>query len=163
MNVKLIAIAALGKNREIGLNGSLPWSLPAEYRHFKSTVFGKYVLMGRKNFEAHGCKVEGAHPIVLTRDRKFAHENALVFNTIQEALGFMEESKLPELYVIGGAEIYQLALPFVCEFLWTEVDYQGPADTFFPDFSPFVWTIVSQQVHAGWKLRRMIKIPQKLE
>jgi dihydrofolate reductase len=162
MKVKLIAIAALGKNREIGLDGKLPWSLAEEYEHFKRTVKGKYVLVGRRNFELHGQDVEGAYPLVLTHQREYQHPNALVFRDLFEVLSYLEDAEIEELFVMGGAEIYKLTLPYVSEFLWTEVDYEGPADTYFPDFSGFAWNKISEERHAGWKLRRMVKVPQKL-
>lgn len=162
MKVKLIAIAALGKNREIGLNGALPWSIPDEYQHYLQTVKGQYVLIGRKNFEINGSDVEGAYPLVLTRSRNYQHENALVFNDILEVLSYAEDAELEKIYVVGGAEIYKLALPYVSEFLWTEVNYSGPADTYFPDFSLFEWTKISEETHKDWKLRRLVKVPRSL-
>lgn len=162
MNVKLIAVAALGKNREIGLKGSLPWDLPEDYAHFKNTIKNKYVLIGRKNFEHHGYKVEGAHPLVITRNKNYKHKNAQSFTSVEDAITFLQESEVPELYVIGGAAIYELAMPFVSEFLWSEVDYTGPADTYFPDFSSYAWTKLGEESHEGWKLNRLFKIPKSV-
>lgn len=162
MNVKLIAIAALGKNRQIGLDGKLPWNIPDEYQHYLKTVKDQYVLIGRKNLELNGGDIEGAYPLVLTRNPNYQNKKALVFRDIFEVISYAEDAEIERLFVIGGAEIYQLALPFISEFLWTEVDYDGPADTYFPDFSSFQWTKVSEKSHSGWKLRTLIKIPQKL-
>jgi dihydrofolate reductase len=161
MNVKLIAIAALGKNREIGLNGKLPWQVPDEYAHFLKTVKGQYVLISRKNLELNGGDIEGALPLVLTRDTTYQNNNALMFRDILEVISYAEDAELEKIYVIGGGEIYQLALPYISEFLWSEIDYNGPADTYFPDFSAFQWTKISEEKHPGWKLRRLVKIPQQ--
>lgn len=161
MNVKLIAIAALGKNRQIGLRGALPWDMPEDYAHYKNTVKGKYVLIGRKNFEHHGYKVEGSIPLVITRDKAYKHKDVLRFTSIADALAFLEESEVETAYVIGGAKIYELALPYVSEFLWSDIDYDGPADRFFPDFSSFQWTKLSEEEHKGWRLNRLLKIPQR--
>lgn len=160
MKVKFIAIAALGKNREIGLNGSLPWSIPDEYQHFLNTIKGQYVLVGRKNFELHGKDVDGAYPLVMTRNRHYQAPNALTFHDFMEVISYAEDAELEKIYVIGGAEIYKEAMPYLSEFLWTEVDYSGPADTYFPDFSGYEWTKLSEEVHRSWKLRRLIKIPK---
>jgi dihydrofolate reductase len=162
MKVKLIAIAALGKNREIGLGGKLPWHIPDEYAHYLKTVKDQYVVIGRKNFESNGGDVEGAYPLVLSRDPHFQSENALVFRDFLEVLSYAEDAELEKLYIVGGAEIYRLALPYLSEFLWTEVDYTGPADTYFPDFSSFHWEKISEETHSDWKLRHLVKIPKKL-
>jgi dihydrofolate reductase len=161
MNVKLIAIAALGKNREIGLNGKLPWQLPDEYAHFLKTVKDQYVLISRKNLELNGGDIPGALPLVLTRDTTYQNNNALMFRDILEVISYAEDAELEKIYVIGGGEIYKLALPYISEFLWSEIDYNGPADTYFPDFSSFQWTKISEEKHSGWKLRRLVKIPQQ--
>ncbi|HXH74016.1 MAG TPA: dihydrofolate reductase [Bacteriovoracaceae bacterium] len=159
MKVKLIAIAALGKNREIGLNGKVPWDLPDEYARFRETIKGQYVIIGRKNFELHGKKVNGAHPLVLTLGSHYEAPNALVFQNIVEIISYAEGRNIEKLYVMGGGQIYKLALPYLSEFLWTEVDYSGPADSYFPDFSMFDWTQVSEENHQTWKLRHLVKIP----
>src|SRR5688500_15116862 len=125
MNVKLIAIAALGKNREIGLQGKVPWDLPDEYARFKETIQGQYVLIVRKNFELNSMEVSGAFPLVLSRQPTYLAPKALVFQDIMEVISYAEDSELEKIYVMGGAEIYRIALPYVSEFLWTEVDYQG--------------------------------------
>ncbi len=163
MKVQWIAIAALGKNREIGLKGKLPWNLPEEYAHFQKTILGEYVLIGRKNFEAHGGKIPGSHPLILTKDRNFSSPHAKTFNDVAAVAQYAEENQLKRLYVMGGAEIYQLTLPYWDEFLWTEVDYVGPADAYFPEFSHYPWELVREEAHAGWKLFHLRKIPDGQE
>lgn len=155
MNVKLIAIAALGKSRQIGLQDGLPWDIPEEYEHFRKTVRDHYVIIGRRNFELHGGKVEGAYPLLITRNPSRVKSDAPAFESIEAALDFLEGKKVEVAYVIGGAEIYRLALPHVDEFLWTEVDYDGPADTYFPEFLQLDWKILEEQHHSGWSLRRL--------
>lgn len=162
MNVKLIAIAALGKNREIGHKDKLPWNLPDEYEHFKRSIKDHFVLIGRKNFELHQRKVEGARPIVLTRDTSYRSEGAEVFQDLTQVMEFLESRKEDSAFVIGGAEIYKLTLPYLSEFLWTEVEYSGDADKFFPDFSMYDWKQTHEEKHPGWSLRKLIKTPQDL-
>ncbi len=101
MNVKLIAIAALGKNRQIGLNGKVPWDLPDEYAQFLATIKDQYVLLGRKNFELHGKDVQGAYPLVLSRDPRYQAEKALVFQDILEVISYAEDSEIETIYVMG--------------------------------------------------------------
>lgn len=158
MNVKFIAIAALGKNREIGLNGKLPWIIPSEYQHYKDTVKGQYVLVGRKNFELNGSDIEGAVPLVLSR-HPYSHPKAVVFRSMDEVRSYAEEKKIETIYVIGGSEIYQVTLPFLSEFLCSIVDYEGPADTYFPPYLHYEWEVLHQEVHPNWSLYHMKKRP----
>jgi dihydrofolate reductase len=159
MKVKLIAIAALGKNREIGLNGSLPWSIPDEYEHFKKTVNGQYVLIGRKNFESHGEDIAGTKAIVLTKSTDYSPANAVVANSLDEVIEYADNNNIEKIYVIGGAEIYALALPLISEFYCSVVDYEGPADKFFPEYMFYEWEVLEQQVHEKWSLYHMKKRP----
>lgn len=156
MNVKLIAIAALGKSRQIGLHGHLPWSIPDEYRHFQETVRGQHVLIGRKNFESHNGDVKGAIPIILTQSSDFKSENGTILHDMDQVLTYAKENMLERIYVIGGAEIYRLTLPYLSEFLWSEVDYDGPADSWFPEFQHMPWQKVSEETHPRWTIRRLV-------
>lgn len=158
MKVKFIAIAALGINRQIGLNGKLPWSIPEEYEHFKKTIKGQYVLIGRKNYEAHGSDVDGAMPLVLTR-KPYSNENAIVFSSVEGVLEYAADMNIEKIYVIGGGEIYKLLLPYISEFLCSVVDYDGPADTYFPEYLFYEWEMLNQEKHSDWTLFHMKKIP----
>lgn len=158
MTVKFIAIAALGKNREIGLDGHLPWSMPDEYQHYLDTVKGHYVLIGRKNFESNLGDVEGAMPLVLTR-RPYSHPNAIVFSSMSGVKEYAEEMDIKTIFVVGGAEIYQLTLPLISEFYCSIVDYEGPADTYFPEYMFYEWEMKNQVVHDKWTMYHMTKKP----
>lgn len=154
MKVKFIAIAAHGKNRQIGLNGKLPWSLPDEYEHFKKTVKDQYVLIGRKNFELHGNDVEGTKAaLVMSRSQADA------FNTMTEVIAFAEKNSIDTIFVIGGAEIYDLTLPYISEFYCSVVDYDGPADKYFPEYRSYEWEMLSEEIHEKWTLYHMRKRP----
>lgn len=153
MSVQFIAIAALGKNREIGLNGKLPWDIPEEYDHFKMTIKGQYVLIGRKNFELHEKEIAGVKPLVLSRTCPD------YFSNMREILEHAEEHSIDKIYVIGGAEIYALTLPYVSEFICSIVDYDGPADTFFPEYLFYEWEILKNENHKNWSLYVMKKRP----
>lgn len=158
MTVKFIAISALGKNREIGLNGHIPWSIPDEYQHYKDTVKGHHVLIGRKNFESNNGDVEGAKPIVMTRN-PFTHPNAVSFSTMNDVIAYADQNKIEKIFVVGGAEIYKLTLPYLSEFICSIVDYDGPADTYFPEYMFYEWEVIDQQVHDKWTMYHFKKIP----
>lgn len=153
MNVKFIAISALGKQRQIGLNGGIPWDLPDEYAHYKETVKGQYVLIGRKNFELNGGDVEGTKPLVMSR----SHPDS--FKDMNQVIEFAGKNKIETIYVIGGAEIYSLTLPYISEFLCSVVDYEGPADKYFPEYMFYEWEMLSEEVHEKWTLYHMKKHP----
>lgn len=158
MKVKFIAIAALGPNREIGLNGELPWNIPDEYAHYKKTVQGHYVLIGRKNFEANGGDVEGTKPIVLSR-HDYTSPTAVCLKTMEQVVKYAEDNAIETIFVVGGAEIYNLTLPYLSEFYCSVVDYEGPADTYFPEYMSYEWEMVNQEIHEKWTLYHMKKRP----
>lgn len=158
MKVKFIAIAALGKNRQIGLDGKLPWSIPDEYEHYLKTVKGHYVLIGRKNYESNGSDVEGAMPLVLTR-QPYSHPNAIVFSSMDGIIEYAEEMNIEKIFVVGGGEIYNLTLPYLSEFICSVVDYDGPADTYFPEYTFYEWEVVNQEIHDQWSMYHMKKRP----
>ena len=159
MKVKFIAIAALGKNREIGIQGKLPWNIPAESNHYKSAIKGQYVLIGRKNFELNGGDIEGAMPIVLTKNTEFSSPNAIVCNSMEDVVNYAEDMDIKTIYVIGGGEVYNLTLPYLSEFLCSIVDYEGPADTYFPQYMSYEWEVINTKIHDEWTLYHMIKRP----
>lgn len=161
MKVKFVAIAALGKNREIGLNGELPWDIPEEYESYKKRVKGQYVLIGRKNFEQNDSDVEGAMPLVLTR-HPYSHPNALVFSSLEGVIEYAEEMEIEKVFVVGGGEIYKLTLPYLSEFYCSIVDYEGPADTYFPEYMFYEWEMLEQEVHDKWTMYHMKKKPDFL-
>ncbi len=163
MNVKLIAIAALGKSRQIGLKNKLPWSISEESDFFYETIKNQYVLIGRKNFELHGGDVSGAYPLVLSQNPNFSSPNALIFKNLLDVLTYAQDAELEKIYVMGGADIYALTLPYVSEFLWSEINYDGEADSFFPDFSEYSWNKISEKKFNNWTLKHLIKKPTKLE
>lgn len=159
MSVKFIAIAALGKNREIGLKGHIPWSIPDEYKHYQDTVKDQYVLVGRKNFECHQGDIQGAKPIIMTRGT-YHHEKAVaVVSTVTDVIKFAEDHQIKTIYIVGGAEIYNLTLPYLSEFICSIVDYEGPADTYFPEYMFYEWEVKNQEVHDKWSMYHLIKIP----
>lgn len=153
MRTKFIAIAALGKNRELGLNGKVPWNIPEEYEHFKNAIQGQHVLIGRKNFEHHGQRIEGATPLVLSKS------NPAYFQNMDQILEHAEQNEIDTIYVMGGAEIYELTLPYISEFLCSIVDYEGPADKYFPEYLFYEWEVLDQEIHEEWTLYHLKKRP----
>lgn len=151
-STRLILIAAMGKERQIGLHGKLPWSIPSEYAHYENTVRGHYLIMGRKNFEAHKKDVQIGIPLVLSR-----RESADTFTSPEEIIKFLENKKVDKAYVIGGEEIYRVFMPFAHEILLSEVDYNGPADTYFPEIDQNDWQLKKKETFEDYALNHWIK------
>ena len=126
----------MGKNREIGLEGRMPWHLPAELQHFKRTTMGKAILMGRKTWQAIGRPLPGRQNIVISRNPDFRAEGADVSASLSAAL---ELSQNEEIMVIGGGQLYELALPLAQRMVLTMIDIEPQADTWFPEWKEDEW------------------------
>jgi len=131
-------IAAMARNRAIGLAGAMPWRLPGELRHFKETTMGKPIVMGRKTWESIGRALPGRQNIVVTRNRDYRAENCLVVQSLSLAIDGAEGD---EIMVIGGGQLYRQALP--------AADRMAPAaDTWFPEWNESEWTEISRRSQA---------------
>lgn len=133
-------IVAADRNRAIGRAGAMPWHLPDDLRHFKQQTLGKPILMGRRTFEAIGKALPGRRNLVLSRSASVidAHPEIEVVYSLRQALDLCADS--PELMVIGGGEVYALALPLATTLWLTEVDTAVvDADAWFPAWDPDEW------------------------
>lgn len=139
----IFLISARAANGVIGVDGKLPWHLPADLRHFKALTMGKPMIMGRKTFESFPAPLPGRRHIVLTRDRDWQAEGAEVVHSIEDALACAGEG---EVAVIGGAQIYAQFLSHASRIELTEVhdDYGG--DTYFPILSD-EWHEIARTSH----------------
>lgn len=145
MSAELFLILARADDGGIGLDGSLPWHLPADLKRFKALTMGKPMIMGRKTFDSFPSPLPGRRHIVLTRDKHWRAHGAEVAHSVGEALALAGDSAVA---VIGGAEIYGLFLPHAEWIELTEVHGSFPADTFLPPFGP-EWREVSREDHPA--------------
>lgn len=136
-------IAAMSRNRVIGIGNRLPWYLPEDLKHFKRLTLGKPLVMGRKTFESIGRALPGRLNIVITRDIDYRHDGIRVCHSLDEALQLADHQALidaaDEIMVMGGGEIYQLALPAADRLHLTEVAVELDGDAFFPRVDPTQW------------------------
>jgi dihydrofolate reductase len=123
-------IAAVARDGGIGRAGQLLVRLPDDLPRFKRTTMGAPIVMGRKTWDSIGRALPGRTNIVVTRDQAFRAPGGEVAASLDDALALAAAA--PRVYVIGGAQIYALALPLADELLLTEIDAEFPADTFFP-------------------------------
>ncbi len=146
--MKISLVAAMDRNRVIGMRGALPWHLPADLRHFKQLTLGKPLLMGRKTWESlPGILPDRAH-LVLTRDLEYRADGARVVHRVEDALN--EATRLAdELMVIGGGEIYRLFLPMADRLYLTEVDTEVKGDAWFPELVAGDWEEMARVHHPA--------------
>jgi dihydrofolate reductase len=140
-------------SRVIGRGGGLPWRLSADLKRFKALTKGHHLVMGRKTFESIGRPLPGRTSIVLTRQpaSNWAHSAAasdfLTAASLDEALS--RAAGDDEVFVVGGAEIYILALPRADRLYVTWVDADVEGDTFFPQVDWAQWRLVSEESHSA--------------
>ncbi len=143
MPMKISLIAALAENRVIGRDNMLPWRLPNDLQYFKAVTLGKPVIMGRKTWESLGRPLPGRTNIVITRRPGYAPAGARVVWSFDDALELAAQvarlDGVDECLVIGGAEIYALALPRCDRLYLTEVHATVEGDAFFPAFKHAQW------------------------
>ncbi len=142
-------IAAIGKNRAIGKANQLLWHLPNDFKHFKETTMGKPVIMGQRTFESIGRPLPGRQNIVLSQDASFHPEGCSVVKDIDSALSLARDSGQEEIFIIGGGMVYASFLPLAHRMYLTLVDASPEGDTYFPEWNPAEWKIVSSEEHPA--------------
>ncbi len=146
---RLSLIAALAKNRVIGIDNRLPWKLPEDLAHFKALTLGHPILMGRKTFESLGRPLPGRRNIVITRNVNYPPAGCEIATSIPAAIDLCAETD--EIFFIGGAALYKQVLPLVDRLYLTEVQTEAQGDAWFPEFDRAVFTEISRDSHIGEK------------
>ncbi|MGO3345352.1 MAG: type 3 dihydrofolate reductase [Marinomonas sp.] len=149
----LSLIVAMSKNHVIGINNSLPWHLPNDLKYFKQATMGKPIVMGRKTFESIGKPLPGRRNIVITRDKEYKAEGVDVVHSLEAAISLGEDVCLingyEEVMVIGGAQIYQLALEKADRLYITHVDAEIAGDAYFPDVEWPSFTLMAEEAFTA--------------
>ena len=147
--MRITLMAAMAENRVIGRDNTLPWHLPEDLARFKRRTEGHVVIMGRRTFESVGRPLPNRRSIVITRKRDYHPPGAEIARSLEEALERARESKSDEVFILGGAEIYTLALPEVDRLELTIVHADVSGDTFFPECDLSEWTLIDEQRHEA--------------
>lgn len=135
-------VVAMSRNRCIGREGGLPWHIPEDLRHFREVTTGHAIIMGRKTHQSIGKPLKDRRNIVITRQKGLDLPGCELAASFSEALTMARESdEMP--MVIGGASIYEMALPQVTRMFVTELDMEVEGDTFFPPLVPGEWMQVA--------------------
>ncbi len=140
----IVFVLARADNGVIGVDGRLPWRLPADLKRFKALTIGKPMLMGRKTFESFPAPLPGRRHIVLTRDRGWSAPGAEVAHDVDSALALAGDG---ELSVVGGAEIYALLLDRADRIELTEVHLAPDGDAVVPAFTG--WREIARAAHPA--------------
>jgi len=140
-------IVAMDEGRMIGRDNALPWHLPEDLKRFKAITMGKPILMGRKTFESIGKPLPGRVNLVLTRSRDWQRDGVIVVHSLDEARARVGD--VAELVVIGGEEVFKLALPLAQRIYLTEVEARIEGDTIFPPFERTHWREVERRIHPA--------------
>ena len=132
---QISAIASIGKNRELGRNNELIWRIPDDFKRMKELTDGKPIIMGRKTHESIGRPLPNRLNIIITRDKNYVADGCTVVHSLDEAVGVATAFGGDEIFIFGGAQIYNEALPQTYRLYLTIVNDEAlDADTFFPPF-----------------------------
>jgi dihydrofolate reductase len=144
---RVAIVAALARNRAIGRDNGMPWRLPEDLKRFKRLTMGHSVIMGRKTFESIGSPLAGRSNIVITRSPDWSRPGCLVARSLGAALAAVGKSR--DAFVIGGSQIYALAMPLAQRLYMTEIERDFDGDAFFPEFDRSQWREVSRERRAS--------------
>ena len=146
---RISLIAAMARNRTIGIDNRLPWRLPADLKRFKALTRGHTLVMGRKTFESLNGPLPWRTTVVVTRREDYAPAGVLVAHSLAEALERAREVESEEIFIAGGEEIFRLGLDLADRLQLTHIDQDFPGDTFFPEFDASAWRLVEREDHAA--------------
>jgi dihydrofolate reductase len=153
--MKISAVVAMAQNRVIGSKGKLPWVLPADLKRFREITIDHPIIMGRKTFESIGRLLPKRRNIIVTRDMDYRVMGAQVCHSLDQAI---QEAELAvqeltdadkEIFIIGGAQIYELSLPRLDRIYLTVIHRDIEGDTHFPPLDGFEFVEASQEGHRS--------------
>jgi dihydrofolate reductase len=149
--MRVSIIVAIGENRVIGFDGTMPWHIPGDLKYFKEKTMGKPVIMGRRTFQSIGKPLPGRTNIILSRDQSFQAVGATVVADRKEALAVAEQAEGggDEIMVIGGAKVYTHFADLTDRIYLTQIHAKPDGNTFFHSFDLNQWIEISRQKHDG--------------
>jgi dihydrofolate reductase len=145
--MRITLIAAVARNGVIGRGGVIPWRIPGDLPRFKRITMGHPVIMGRKTWESLGKPLPGRRNVVISRTPGYAADGAEVYASLDAALDACRDA--PEVFVIGGGDVYRAALPRADRLLLTELDADVEGDAWFPPFDRSAWRETAREAHAA--------------
>ena len=143
----LSLIVAHANNRVIGHNNTLPWHLPEDLKRFRALTMGHHIIMGRKTYESLGRLLPGRVTVIVTRNKDYKIEGALIAHSLQSALVLAAGDNEP--FVIGGAELYKDGLKHATKLYITEVHADYAGDAFFAEINMDEWNLAEKKDHSS--------------
>jgi len=140
----------MSRNRVIGKNNTLPWTLSADLKRFKELTSGKPVIMGRKTFESIGKPLPNRINIIITRENNYKADGCIVVNSPEEALKSAKNAQ--EVMIIGGEQIFKMFLPKANRMYLTFIDEEFEGDAYFPEYNESEWKEVFREEHRDNEL-----------
>ena len=138
-------IVAASENNVIGKDNRLPWHLPADLKYFKNTTWAMPIIMGRRTFESIGKPLPGRHNVVITRNKDYKAEGTTVVSNLGDAVKAAESNDVNELFIIGGAELFNSTIDQAQRIYLTRVHVKIDGDVFFPELDMENWKLVSEK------------------
>nr|AIA17312.1 Dihydrofolate reductase [uncultured bacterium] len=143
---RVSAIAAIGKNRELGTKNQLSWRISDDLKRLKTLTTGHPLIMGRTTYESIGHPLPNRTNIVVTRDQEFTAEGCIVVHSIEQALEEAHRIDTEEIFIFGGAQMYAATLSVTDRLYLTLIDAEDPgADVFFPEYSEFTEVVEKEK------------------
>jgi dihydrofolate reductase len=147
---KLSLIVAMARNGIIGKDNKLPWRLSIDLKRFRALTMGHHIVMGRRTFESIGRLLPGRKTVIVSRNTQYKIEGALVVDSIDAAIKACRDD--PEIFFIGGAELYRQVLDRAERIYLTEVEADVDGDAHFPPFDRSGWKETSREVFPANEL-----------
>jgi len=152
-DTRIALVVAVAENGVIGWQGGLAWHQSSDLRFFRKVTMNKPLIMGRKTFESIGKPLDGRDNIVISRSSAYKAPGILVAANLEDALELArekaQERAVDEISIIGGAQIYALALPRVDRIYLSEIHSSPDGDTFFPEINKTQWRELSRERHTA--------------
>jgi dihydrofolate reductase len=134
---KISIFAALSDNNVIGVKGTLPWYIPDDFKRMKEVTTGHAIIMGRKTYESIGRILPRRVNIIITRDPKYRVDGGIICSSLTDALLEARKHEKDEIFIFGGGQIFEQALPITDKLYLTIVHKEIEGDTYFPDYSAY--------------------------
>lgn len=146
---QLSIIVAVAHDGVIGVNNTLPWHLPEDLKRFRALTMGHHIIMGRKTYDSLGRLLPGRTTVIVTRNENYKVEGALVAHSLEAAIALCEDDE--EVFLIGGAELYQAGLKLAHKLYITEIELDVVGDAFFPKLVSTEWQETEREAHTSEK------------
>jgi len=149
--MKKIIVAAKSKNRVIGIENDLAWSMPADLEHYHNLVRGGWAIMGRTTYESTYEPVPLQKTIVVTRNKNYSTQDSSVkvVNSLHTGFEYAKQNHQEQVFILGGGNIYKQAIDMVDEMVITEIEVEVKGDTYFPIIDLSQWKVAKKMKYKA--------------